>query len=57
MVKISIYLLFKISQKKTFKVVNKRDEDLTNKCEVLVLQMMMLFIPEFTGIELTNIQS
>ena len=57
MVKISIYLLFKISQKKTFKVVNKRDEDLTNKCEVLVLQMMMVFIPEFTGIELTNIQS
>ena len=57
MVKISIYLLFKISQKKTFKVVNKRDEDLTNKCEVLVLQMMMVFISEFTGIELTNIQS
>ena len=57
MVKISIYLLFKISQKKTFKVVNKRDEDLTNKCEILVLQMMMVFISEFTGIELTNIQS
>ena len=57
MVKISIYLLFKISQKKTFKVVNKRDEDFTNKCEILVLQMMMVFISEFTGIELTNIQS